>query len=50
MVNEFKLTNCILATMIVLVFCTYLALVQYVKQDAHINYNYEIKTVAAFNA
>ena len=50
MTNEFKLTNCILAMMIVLVFCTYIALIQYVKQDTHINHNYEIKTVAAFNA
>lgn len=50
MTDEFKLTNCILAMAIVLVMCTYIALVQCIKSDAQINRNYEIKTVAAFNA
>lgn len=50
MTDEFRLTNCILAMAIVLVLCTYIALIQCIKQDAQINKNYEIKTVAAFNA
>ena len=50
MTKEFKLTNCILATMLVLVFCTYLVLIQNIKNDMQVNHNYQIKTVAAFNA
>ena len=50
MTNIFKLTNCILGMIIVLLVCSYILLAQNIQQDLQINQNYLLKTVAAFNA